>query len=243
MYFSVKYQPVSPYYERSIDLSVIKPIPTTPTSPPSSAFTFTCYPTPIPRLPFSVLPGPPPDEPVMRRRRRKTFPPSLLTAQPIADNYKAVFGSSYTSYTPIIATTARKEANPKEQPEAVRESKLTTKKKYKPVALKVKPVLGELPEKFRIIRNIVGDPLEHMPVLTPNPPPFVPTGRYTLERKAIFDEMNPGFLLPAERDLIHHFMTLHQDAFAWDDSERGHFREDFFPPVEMPVIPHTPWVL
>jgi hypothetical protein len=55
--------------------------------------------------------------------------------------------------------------------------------------------------------------------------------------------MNPGFLLPAERALIHHFMTLHQDAFAWDDSERGHFREDFFPPVETPVIPHTPWVL
>ena len=27
-----------------------------------------------------------------------------------------------------------------------------------------------------------------------------------------------------------------------DDSERGHFREDFFPPVEIPVIAHTPWV-
>ena len=36
---------------------------------------------------------------------------------------------------------------------------------------------------------------------------------------------------------------IHQDAFAWDDSERGHFREDFFPPVEIPTIPHTPWVL
>ena len=38
-------------------------------------------------------------------------------------------------------------------------------------------------------------------------------------------------------------MTLHQDAFAWDDSERGHFREDFFSPIEIPVVPHTPWVL
>ena len=55
--------------------------------------------------------------------------------------------------------------------------------------------------------------------------------------------MNPGFLLPAERELLHHFMSLHQDGFAWNDSERGHFREDFFPPVEIPVIPHTPWVL
>jgi len=32
-------------------------------------------------------------------------------------------------------------------------------KKYKPVALKVKPILGTLPERFRITREIVGDPL------------------------------------------------------------------------------------
>jgi hypothetical protein len=54
---------------------------------------------------------------------------------------------------------------------------------------------------------------------------------------------NAGFLLPAERDLLHHFMMLHQDAFAWNDTERGHFREDFFPPIDIPVIPHKPWVL
>ena len=42
---------------------------------------------------------------------------------------------------------------------------------------------------------------------------------------------------------MHHFMTLHQDVFAWNDSERGHFREDFFPPVEIPTIAHEPWVL
>ncbi len=30
--------------------------------------------------------------------------------------------------------------------------------------------------------------------------------------------------------------------FAWTDSERGTFREDFFPPVQIPVVPHTPWV-
>ncbi|ETW75010.1 hypothetical protein HETIRDRAFT_456479 [Heterobasidion irregulare TC 32-1] len=31
-------------------------------------------------------------------------------------------------------------------------------------------------------------------------------------------------------------------GFAWDDSEHGHFREDFFPPVNMPVVKHKPWV-
>ena len=35
----------------------------------------------------------------------------------------------------------------------------------------------------------------------------------------------------------------HQDGFAWTDAERGQFREDSFPPVEIPTIPHTPWVL
>jgi len=32
-------------------------------------------------------------------------------------------------------------------------------KKYKPVALKVKLILGTLPERFRITKEIVGDPL------------------------------------------------------------------------------------
>jgi len=35
---------------------------------------------------------------------------------------------------------------------------------------------------------------------------------------------------------------MQEKGFAWEDSERGHFREDFFPPVDIPVILHTPWV-
>ena len=106
----------------------------------------------------------------------------------------------------------------------------------------MKSHIGPLPDKFRIIRNIIGDPLQHLPALSTNPPPFSPTGRYTQERKELFDKLNPGFLLPAERELMHHFMMLHEDAFAWEVSERGHFREDFFPPVDIPVIAHKPWI-
>ena len=36
---------------------------------------------------------------------------------------------------------------------------------------------------------------------------------------------------------------LHQDGFAWNDTERGHFREDFFLLIDMPVVPHKPCVL
>jgi hypothetical protein len=116
--------------------------------------------------------------------------------------------------------------------------------KYKPVALKVRPVVQELPAEFRIKREIIGDPLAEMPRLSPKPPNFVSTGRYTQERKDQFDEVHKGdFLLPEERKLMHHFMMLQSYGFAWEDSERGRFREDFFPPVDIPVVPHKPWVL
>jgi hypothetical protein len=115
-------------------------------------------------------------------------------------------------------------------------------KKYKPVHLKVKPTLMDLPEKFRIIRDIKGDPLETLPVLTPNPPDFKPTGRYTHDRMEAFEKVHgTDFLSPEEMKIGHHMMCMHNNAFAWDDSERGTFKTEYFPPVKMPVIPHTPW--
>ena len=218
----------SPITERlsTINPSAQKPKPTRTKSFAFEAFSFIKHAEPIPRLPFTVLTKPP-GKTLRKEPRSRTCPPSVSTAQPIADNYTPTFESSI---------------GPDQDGDTdIRTSNLG--RKYKPVAKKVRPVLGELPEKFRIVRNITGDPLKDLPTLNPNPPPFQPTGRYTQERKDLFDKLNPGFLLPAERDLLHHLMMLHEDAFAWDDSERGHFREDFFPPVEIPVVPHTPWVL
>lgn len=116
-------------------------------------------------------------------------------------------------------------------------------KKYKPVHLKVKPTLAELPDKFRIVRDIKGDPLATLPELSLHPPPFVPTGRYTEERMKEFEKVHDegNFLNPPEMAIIHDFMCKHNDGFAWHDSERGSFKEEFFPPVEIPVVPHTPW--
>src|SRR3981189_525361 len=53
--------------------------------------------------------------------------------------------------------------------------------------------------------------------------------------------LSPGFLWPEERAFMHEFVRVHKDGFAWEDSERGSFRTDFFPPVDFPVIPHTAW--
>lgn len=115
-------------------------------------------------------------------------------------------------------------------------------KRYKPVAKKVKPIIGALPNEFRIIRNITGDPLRDLPTLLPMPPDFEPTGRYTRERMEALEKVHSEFLWPEELKLMHHFMMLHEQAFAWDDSERGSFKPEFFPPVEIPVVAHQPWV-
>ena len=88
-------------------------------------------------------------------------------------------------------------------------------KKYKPVDQKVKPILGATPEKFRIERNIIGDPLEGMPALNPNPPELILKGRYSEERKEKMDEMHgEPFLWPKERKLLHHVIAEQNEAFA-----------------------------
>ena len=76
-----------------------------------------------------------------------------------------------------------------------------------------------------------------MPALNPNPPEFAPKGRYSEERKEKMDEMHGGpFLWPEEQKLLHHVIAEQNEAFAWDDTEKGTFKEEFFPPVEMAEI-------
>jgi hypothetical protein len=80
--------------------------------------------------------------------------------------------------------------------------------------------LEELPEKFHIEHKIIGNPLDNLPVLNPNPPPFIPTDHYTLERRDQLNKNHSGsFLWPAERDLMHNFMLAHDSGFAWSENE------------------------
>ena len=119
---------------------------------------------------------------------------------------------------------------------------VVTKKRYKPVAQKVRPVVTQLPGKYRIVREIQGNPLEDMPVIEKVPPSFKPTGRYTEERKEALEKAHPGFLWEGEMGLLHHFMMLQNEGFAWTDEERGRFKSEFFPPIDFPVIPHVPYI-
>ena len=113
---------------------------------------------------------------------------------------------------------------------------------YKKVADKVRPVATTLPENFRIIRRHHPDPLAGMPPLPVHPPDFVPTGRFTQERR---DQMALGknLLWPEEAKLAEWIVCTHNSAFAWTDEERGTFDPKYFEPIKIPHIAHTPWAL
>jgi hypothetical protein len=116
-------------------------------------------------------------------------------------------------------------------------------KKYKPVAVKVRPILTDLPPEYRIIREIKGDPLKGLPEIPLDPPEFEPGQRYGLDQWEIVERQhNTGFLTEREMKIIHWMFKEHKMAFAWNEEQKGSFRRDFFPPVKMQVIPHVPWV-
>ena len=112
---------------------------------------------------------------------------------------------------------------------------------YKKVTNKTRPVATTLPENFRIIRLDHPDPLEGMIPLPTHPPDFLPTGRFTQERR---DQMALGkdLLYPEEIKLAEWIVCQHDTAFAWTDEERGSFDPKYFAPIEIPHISHTPWV-
>ena len=117
------------------------------------------------------------------------------------------------------------------------------KRKYKPVAMKTKPVASQVSKDFRIKRHILGNPLVTIPSLDPNPPPFILTSCFNNKCKVIFvKEHNTGFLTQAELNVLVNLIAKQDTTFAWEDSEQGSCWPNFFPPVHIPTIPHVLWV-
>jgi len=113
---------------------------------------------------------------------------------------------------------------------------------YKKVANKVKPVATTMPQHARIIRRIPEDPLLTLQPLSFHPPDFTPGRRLTLERVTELGILANSFLWPEERKLAAQILLNNEMGLAWDESEKGRFREDYFPPVVIPTVEHTPWV-
>jgi len=41
---------------------------------------------------------------------------------------------------------------------------------------------------------------------------------------------------------MHWIVAEQNHAFAWEDNERGKFKEEYFPAIEIPMVAHIPWV-
>ncbi|KIK34348.1 hypothetical protein CY34DRAFT_30835, partial [Suillus luteus UH-Slu-Lm8-n1] len=112
---------------------------------------------------------------------------------------------------------------------------------YKKVAHKVKPVPTTMPAHARIVRQFPEDPLSSLPLLSTFPPDFLPGIWLTQERMNELGILQNEFLLPEERKLAAQVLMNNELALAWDESEKGRFRDDYFPPVIIPTIEHVPW--
>jgi hypothetical protein len=98
-----------------------------------------------------------------------------LSSFDLPNNLASEFASLFNSVTDCITST----------PIAIASVDVFASKKYKPVAKKIQPVLTELPEKYRIIQKITGDPLADIPSLNLHPPAFAPSSRYNKDKSSI----------------------------------------------------------
>ncbi|KAG6871820.1 hypothetical protein C0995_016153 [Termitomyces sp. Mi166 len=120
--------------------------------------------------------------------------------------------------------------------DALKHKGVQTKKKYKLVTLKIKPVAGTVPEDFCIEKNIKGDPLPNMLTLNPNPHPFTPTGHFIEERKNQFlKEHDTGFLHANKLNVLVDLVSKQNQALAWEVEEEGYFKPEYFLPINNPA--------
>ena len=123
----------------------------------------------------------------------------------------------------------------------------STKAKYKMVDKKKNPIpLG-------VTRNpVVREPYKELPPVTLSPLPVNPpklkdfayTARLTPERiKKIISNIPNDFLTAEELDLLLHVVSRQEKGLAFDESERGIFKPEYFPDYVMETVPHIPWEL
>ena len=114
---------------------------------------------------------------------------------------------------------------------------------YKPVAKKVRAVLAPLDEEFRITQSLLDDLLSRLKPLPLHPPNFIPGVHFTQDCTDNLDLDPANWLWPDEVGLVRWIVLEYKMAFAWTPIECGRLDERYFPPVKIPTISHTPWVL
>jgi len=51
-----------------------------------------------------------------------------------------------------------------------------------------------------------------------------------------------NFLWPDEERLAQHILKINKGTPAWTEAKRRHFHNEYFDPIKIPTIAHTPWV-
>jgi hypothetical protein len=122
-------------------------------------------------------------------------------------------------------------------------SALATKRKYKPVHRKVRPVPTYMPNPEAQFFGEI--PLPKLTDLPTHPRDYHQLefgSRVTLPRlKMMLARIEPGILTKTEIDLLASVVVARESAFAFDYSEKGCFSRDYYPDYEIPTIEHTPW--
>ncbi|KDQ22485.1 hypothetical protein PLEOSDRAFT_1025996, partial [Pleurotus ostreatus PC15] len=80
-----------------------------------------------------------------------------------------------------------------------------------------------------------------LPPLSKHPPDFVPGKRLTLERLKGIEVNKDNFLRPEEEKLFNHILQVNEMSLAFEETDRGTLRKDYFSDYIMPTVPHTPW--
>lgn len=112
---------------------------------------------------------------------------------------------------------------------------------YKTVDRKVKPVSGTFPQEAMVTRKFPHNPLDGLRELPQHPPEFSPSIKISIERLKTLNINGEGFLWPEEEKLFQQVMLFNEEALAFEETDRGTLREDYFSPYIMPTIPHVPW--
>ncbi|KAF8314108.1 hypothetical protein DL93DRAFT_2039554, partial [Clavulina sp. PMI_390] len=114
---------------------------------------------------------------------------------------------------------------------------------YKPKELRMRPVPVSAPSMPREPYKPIPEPdVPDMPHHPPNWRNYPYSERLTRERVAvIMDGIEPDFLSDDETSLLMWVVSQNESAIAFEDSERGTFKPEYFPDYTMEVVPHTPW--
>jgi hypothetical protein len=121
---------------------------------------------------------------------------------------------------------------------------ILSSRKYKPVGTKVHPVTLYNPDSQPLVFNPLK--LNELPLLPTSPMKLEDlsyTERIMEERmNSMLGKIPAGFLSKTETELLAHLILTYQDAFVFEEHERGTFNMDYFPPYEMLTVPHEPWM-